>query len=408
VSELSLSLPLPRSASRDAVRRILAGNVLSLVGDGLLLPFAALYFVRAFGFSAAGAGLVLAAMLGGTVLLTAPGGVVLDRLGAVRATIAATVLQGLACLTLAFASHLVLAVAVAVVFAAGRAVSRPGIDAILAELTEGQERTRAFAALNVAINVGLGAGAALGGAVAGFGTGGLRALFLLDAGSYLVFALLLRGAPEVPVEGRERCGGYRAVVRDRTFLKLVAIAFFAFVGLTQIDVSFSLFTVTTLGLPVGVVGLAGLANTLAVVAFQGRVVRRTEGISRTRLIAAGCAGLALCWAFTAAAGVLPGTILPAAALVAALATMGLAETALIPVVFGLVNDLAPAELRGRYNGFLWAAIGAAFAAGPLAGGALVGSGLAWLWLAGLVACAATAAALGLRLELPAPRAAAGR
>lgn len=403
MSELSLSLPLPRSSSRDAVRRILAGNVLSLVGDGLLLPFAALYFVRAFGFSAAEAGLVLAAMMGGAVLLTAPGGVVLDRLGTVRATVAATVLQGLACVTLAFSSTLALAVAVAVVFAAGRAVSRPGIDAILAELTEGQERTNAFAALNVAINVGLGAGAALGGAVAGFGTGGLRALFLLDAASYLVFAALLSGAPEVAVERDERSGGYRAVLRDRTFLKVVAIAFFAFIGLTQIDVSFSLFTVNTVGLPVGIVGIAGLANTLAVIAFQGQVVRRTAGIARTRLIAVGCAGLVLCWAFVAAADVLPGTILPAAALVAALATMGLAETALIPVVFGLANDLAPAELRGRYNGLLWAAVGAAFAAGPLAGSAVLGAGLAWLWLSGLVACAAAAAALGLRLELPASR-----
>jgi MFS family permease len=399
VSDFSLSIPLPRSSSRDAVRRVLGGNVLSLLGDGMLLPFAALYFVRAFGFSPAGAGLVFATLMGGTVVLTAPGGLVLDRLGTVRATAAATALQGLACLALAFASNLAAAVAVAAVFAAGRAVARPGLDAVIAQLTEGQDRTDAFAALNVAINVGFGAGAALGGAIATLGIGGLRALFLFDAASYLLFALVLRTAPDAPVESRAEHGGYAAVLRDRVFLQLLAIGFFAFVSLAQVDVSFSLFTVSTVGLPIGVVGLAGLANTLAVIALQGQIVRRTAGIARGRLIAAGAAGLVLCWGFAASAAVLPGSVLPAAALVAALGTMGLAETALIPVVFGLVNDLAPDGLRGRYNGLLWAVVGAAFALGPLAGGALVGAGLPWLWLAGLVGCAATTAVLGLRLDL---------
>lgn len=399
MSELTIPLPLPRTTEGAAVRRILLGNLLSLVGDGLLLPFAAIYFIRAFGFSAAEAAGVLAAMTGGSVLLTAPGGVVLDRFGTVRATIAATALQGTACALLAFSGSLGVALALAALFAAGRAVARPGVDAVVAELTEGEERTNAFAALNVAINIGFGLGAALGGALATLGAGGMRWLFLLDALSYLVFAVLLRGAPQVASHTRGGRGGYAAVLRDRTFLQVVAIAFIAFLGLTQIDVSFSLFTVSTLGLPLAVVGVAGLANTLAVVVFQGAVVRRTAGIARTRLVAAGAAGLAVCWLLTALAAALPGEALPSAALVAALGAMGLAETALIPVVFGLANDLAPAELRGRYNGLLWAAIGAAFAVGPLAGGALVGAGLAWAWLAGLLGCAGVAAALGLRLEV---------
>ncbi|HEV2593228.1 MAG TPA: MFS transporter, partial [Gaiellaceae bacterium] len=396
---VSIALPFPRTATpRDAVRRILGGNVLSLVGDGMLLPFAALYFIRAFGFSPAGAALVFAAMTGGSVVLTAPGGVVLDRLGTARASAAATLLQAAACVGLAFASSLTAAVAMALVFAAGRAVSRPGVDAIVAQLTEGQERTNAFAALNVATNVGLGAGAALGGALATLGTGGLRWLFIADAASYFLFAVVLRGAPEVVRERGVAHGGYAAVLRDRAFLRILAITFVAFVGLTQIDVSFPLYTVSTVGLPIGIVGIAGLANTVVVVALQGQVMRRTAAIARHRLIAVGAAGLALCWGLSAAASFLPGTILPAAALVAALATMGIAETALIPVLFATANELAPDALRGRYNALLWAAIGAAFAAGPLAGGALVGAGLSWAWLLGLAGFAASVAALGRRVE----------
>jgi MFS family permease len=394
VSDLSLAVPVPRTASADALRRILFANVLSLLGDGLLLPFAALYFMAAFGFAAAAAALVLAAMTGSGVLLTAPAGALIDRLGARRATAAATLLQGVACASLAFTATLPAAVAAAVLFGAGRAVARPGVDAIIGELSEGAERTAAFAALNVAINVGFGAGAALGGLIASFGTGGLRWLFLLDAASYLVFAVVVHAAPDVRVEGRTAStGGYRAVLGDRSFLLVLAIAVTGFVALTQIDVAFSLFTVATLGLPVGIVGLAGLANTLAVIALQGPIVRRTAGQPRTRLLAFGAAGLAGCWCLAGLAEVLPGGTLPSAALIAALGTMGVAETMLVPVVFGLANDLAPDDLRGRYNGLLWGAVGSAFAIGPLAGGSLVGAGLAPVWLAGLLLCAAATAAL---------------
>ena len=395
MSELSLPVPFPRTA--DPVSRILAGNVVSLLGDGMLLPFAALYFMHAFDFSPAGAALVLAAMMGGSVVLTAPGGVLLDRFGTVGATAAATVLQGIACIGLAFSSHLTAAVAMALVFAAGRAVARPGVDAVIGQLTEGREQTKAFATLNIAVNVGLGAGAALGGAVATLGTGALRWLFFFDALSYLVFAVVLSGAPATEVTHERARGGYASVLRDRVFLRLLAIAFVGFIGLTQIDAAFPLFTVSTVGLPIGIVGIAGLANTLAVIAFQHQVTRRTAGIPRSRLIAVGAAGLVLCWLLLALATALPGTILPAIAVVCALATMGLGETALIPVVFGMANELATDALRGRYNGLLWATVGAAFAAGPLAGGALVGAGLAWIWLAALIACAGAAALLGRRL-----------
>lgn len=51
--------------------------------------------------------------------------------------------------------------------------------------------------------------------------------------------------------------------------------------------------------------------------------------------------------------------------------MGGAETLVMPVVFGLANALAPTELRGRYNGALWAAVGAAFLLACAAAAALV-------------------------------------
>lgn len=399
MSELTVAVPLPRSAPHDAVRRILAGNALSLLGDGLLFPFAALYFVRTYGFSAAAAGLVLTVMAGSAAVLTVPAGAVLDRLGARRATIAATVVQGVACLLLPFGGTFAAALGAAAVFGAGRAVARPGVDAILGELTEGRDGTAAFAAMNVAINVGFGAGAAVGGLLAGLDGGALRWLFVLDAVTYLLFAVVLRGAPEAAAPAVERSGGYLEVLRDGRFLAVLAVGFLAFLALTQIDVGFSLFTVGVAHVSVAVVGAAGLANTLAVIAFQGIAVRRTAGMARSRVIALGGLALGACWALVGLGAI--GGIAGGVALVAALAAMGVAETLLVPVVFGLANALAPAALRGRYNAALWAAFGAAFAVGPVGGGALVGAHLAWLWLALLGAAAAALAVAARHVGEPA-------
>lgn len=405
MSELAIALPAPRVDPARALRRILAGNALSLLGDGLLLPFAAVYFVRAAGFTAAEAGLVLAIMMGASVVLTVPAGIVLDRFGAKRATIVATAAQALSCLALGFAGSFGAALTVATVFGASRAVARPGLDALIGDLTEEGGATEAFAGLNFALNVGFGAGAALGGLLAGV-AGVSRWPFVLDAVSYVLFAAVLAGAPAVVRAASSRGaegGGYRAVLGDRTFLLLLGVGFLVFVGMTQVDVAFPLYTVSVVHLPVGVMGAAALANTIAVVVLQPLVTRRTATIARSRLVVAGAAAFGVCWLLTAAGALLPGRVAPAVALVAALAAMGAAETLLIPVVFGLVNGLAPAELRGRYNGLLWAVVGAAFVAGPLGGGALIGAGQPGLWIVLLLACAAGAAALAepLRRALPA-------
>jgi MFS family permease len=391
----AVALPLP--ASPNAVRRILTANAVSVLGDGVLFPFAAIYFVAACGFSAAAAGLVLAVMMGAGVVLTAPAGALLDRFGARTASIAATLAQAAGCIALGFATTLPAALAAALVYGAGRSVSRPGLDALIGALSDAAERTSAFAALNLATNIGFGAGAAIGGLLAGLDGDAMRWLFVADAATYGAFAIALAGAPDTPVDERAH-GGYRAVLRDRAFVLVAGLCLVVFLGLTQLDVGFALFSVSVVHVPIGVVGIAGLANTAAVVALQTPMIRWTEGMRRTRLLAAGSASLAACWALMALAAVVPGATLPAAALIAALAMMGVAETVLLPIIFALVNDLAPDELRGRYNAAIWTVGSSAFALGPLVGGALIGAHLAGLWIVGLVACAVGAVGLARTLE----------
>jgi MFS family permease len=63
-----------------------------------------------------------------------------------------------------------------------------------------------------------------------------------------------------------------------------------------------------------------------------------------------------------------------------------------PVAAALVADLAPPELRGRYQGAFSMCWGVAFLLSPVVGGRLLtGLGAPALWLACLAACAAVAA-----------------
>ena len=96
------------------------------------------------------------------------------------------------------------------------------------------------------------------------------------------------------------------------------------------------------------IGFAFAANTLVIVVLQLFVLRRIEGVRRTRVIAV----MGLVWAGAGApgrSGLVPGT-LGASLLVAACASMfAFGETMLQPTIPALMNDLAPDHLRGRYN-----------------------------------------------------------
>ena len=59
-----------------------AGNALNYFGYGLILPFEIIYLHQIRGFSTATAGLVLAATMGTSAVVTPPTGAVLDRYSA--------------------------------------------------------------------------------------------------------------------------------------------------------------------------------------------------------------------------------------------------------------------------------------------------------------------------------------
>jgi MFS family permease len=69
-----------------------------------------------------------------------------------------------------------------------------------------------------------------------------------------------------------------------------------------------------------------------------------------------------------------------------------------PITPAIVNDLAPPELRGRYNTTVSMTWGVSLIIGPLVASLLIGAGLSALWIAVIVGGSVPAAVMAARLR----------
>src|SRR4029078_3245303 len=96
-----------------------AGNVLNYFGYGLILPFEIIYLQQIGGFSVSTAGLVLAATMGTSAIVTPPTGALLDRYSAKALVSAGSLASGLGYAGLAFVERPWQAFACSIVGGAG-------------------------------------------------------------------------------------------------------------------------------------------------------------------------------------------------------------------------------------------------------------------------------------------------
>jgi MFS family permease len=128
------------------------------------------------------------------------------------------------------------------------------------------------------------------------------------------------------------------------------------------------------------------------------VLKRLEGRSRTGALTIVLVIWAASWLFVGAAGLVPGTGLATALLIVAPAIFAIGETMWAPITPAIVNDLAPAELRGRYNATVSMMWSISLIVGPVLAGFLIGNDLAALWVAVIVGGSLTAAVMAARLR----------
>ena len=381
------------------------GGVVNSLGNGMAFPFIVIYLHNVRGISFADAGFSLAAGAVAALVAGLGAGSLVDRIGGRN-----TLLLGLLQQSAAFALFPLIrqpwhAVALLALEGSGTACFWPGQSTLLTRLAPPEDRHSAFSVQRIAMNLGLGLGGLVGGLIAATSDpGSFTKLFLLDAGTFFVYAAVLSTIQEpgrAVSEDEEAAGGYRAVLRDRNFLALLGLnVLFVAVGY-EVFALLAPFAKNYAGVSEHWVGLIWLANTLAVVLLQLPVSKLLEG--RRRMLA--LASMNAIWAVAAlivlAAGDLLDGTSAAVVLIGAGVVFGIGETLQAPTQPPLVADLAPERLRGRYfalGSMSWSVGGVL---GPAVGGPLLGWHPLAVWPTAAAVCiVAIAGCLLLERNLP--------
>jgi predicted MFS family arabinose efflux permease len=381
-----------------------AGNALNYLGYGLVLPFEIIYLHQIRGFSASTAGLVLAATMGSSAIVTPPTGALLDRYSAKAFVVAGSLASALGYAGFAFVDRPWQGFACSIVAGAGLGAAGTANRTLVVRLVTQEQRAAAFALNRVAGNFGIGAGATVAGFVvaAAQQLSTFQLLYFFDAVTSAGLALIVLAAVPSPraeiVAATDANGtGFRAVARDRIFLTVIAANIVLVVaGHTFFSNILPPFAKTHTPVGPAEIGIIILVNTSVIVIAQIPAVRAVARMRRTHAFAATSALFAV-----ALLAVLPATLIhsePAAtSLLAGVAIVfACGEIAHTLVLGPLVADMAPAHLLGRYLSLYSLTFTGSLALGPAVGGLLLQTSPDAIWWGGALA-AALAGAVLLRL-----------
>jgi MFS family permease len=369
-----------------------AGNALNYFGYGLVRPFEIIYLHQIRGFPTSTAGLVLAATMGTSPIVTPPTGALLDRYSAKAIVVAGSLASALGYAGFAFVEHPWEAFACSVVGGAGLGAAGTANRTLVVRLVTPEQRAAAFALNRVAGNFGIGLGATVAGFVvaAAPGLGTFQILYIFDAVTYAGFALTVAAVPSpraVTVPATDANGtGFRAVARDRIFLTVIAANIvLVVVGHTLFSNILPPFAIAHTPVGPAAIGIIVLVNTCFIVIAQIPAVRVVARMRRTHAFALASALFAV-----SLLAVLPATLIHSAfaatsLLVGAAIVFALGEIAHILVLGPLVADMAPAHLLGRYLSLYSLTFTLSLAIGPAIGGLLLKTALDAIWWGGAVA-----------------------
>ena len=215
----------------DAQVWILAiGRFLSEVGTGFTLFYAPIFFVNQLGFSATSVGLAL-----GSASITGVVGRILGGLfsdspmwGRRRTLLLSSAIAAGASVVLATTINFPTLVIGNLLIGLGQGLYWPASEALVADLTSPSERREAYALTRLADSLGMGMGIVFGGALIG-STGAYRALFVIDAVSFVVFFVVVYFAiqeiyrPQADKSSSFLSQGWLTALSDRRLLIYVCV-----------------------------------------------------------------------------------------------------------------------------------------------------------------------------------------
>lgn len=383
-----MSAATPRARFRAAARArvgglprpfwwLWIGTLVNRLGT-FVEPFLVLYLTAERGLSVGAAGAVLGVYGAGTIIAQPLGGSLADRVGRRTVLAGSLILSALVLGGLGAARDVWLIGALAFLLGVVGDCGRPAVQAAVSDLVPFGDRRRAAGLQFWAVNLGFSAAAVAGGALASAGYG---LLFALDALTCLAYGLIvLRAVPETrPQAARDHRGpGWSVIAADRPVMALLAINLVAAYGF------FQLFGVLPLSMDQDGLGPAVYG---AVIALNGIAIVVLHPLASTVLLRHDPSDvLAASWGFMALGALVLASAeaVPGYALGVLLFTLG--EIGSASTGPGLIGELAPAALRGRYNGAYGISFTVGAALGPVIGTQLLGerdSVVPWLTAAAL-------------------------
>ena len=355
------------------------GRFLSEIGTGFTLFYAPIFFVNHVGLSATAVGIALGSASISGVLGRILGGSFADSRfwGRRRTLLLSAAVAAIASLVLATTRSFSTLVVGNLLIGLGQGLYWPATEAVVADLTPPEKRREAYAVTRLADNIGLGLGIVFGGALIGT-TGAYRALFIVDAVSFVVFfgvvylAISETYRPQqtrLPVQN-----SWATALRDRRLLiyVLVNILFTTYISqlYSTMPLYFSNFVRTEVGKGFSPSTISALfAGHLALaILCQLPIARALRHLSHPRALTISALLWALGFGCIWATGV---TSFPLAWAILGLGVFAIATVSYTPSATSLVTDLAPESQRGVYlsiNSLCWAA--GYFIGPPLGGWAL--------------------------------------
>ncbi|HET9171249.1 MAG TPA: MFS transporter [Actinospica sp.] len=379
-----MSLPRP-------VRLLIAARAINQFG-AFSLAFLTVLLSRGLGASLGAAGAVSAAFGLATIPSRLLGGRLADRVGRRRTILLGLVGCAAAQLGIAAAPDLAVAAGCAILLGLAFELYEPPSQAMIADAVPPDGRTAAYTLLTTALAVG-NTGAGLVAEVVG--RTNLRWLFVVDAGTCLACALIIRLAlPDTPSQHEEIAASESSPWRDRALLLVTAAG-------TVYALIYMLMLVS-LPLSLGVDGInpagAGLIMAVAtVVLVVSRPLLRTGRLADLPTgpaFAAGYLLMALGLAGYAVAHTLPALLAPTVA-------WSLGNQLLMGRALAAVSGLAPPGATARYLAVYGLSWGFATVAAPVVGTWLIGSfGSGTLWSVMAAACLAMSVAAPVTFAAP--------
>jgi len=385
-------------------RRFVSAIVADTVGSGLFLPLTILYFLKVTDLTLVQIGSALSL----SALLTMPAafviGTLVDRLGGRRMMLLGNLVQAVGMLGYLWVEEFWPVALCTVLLNLGRQAFWGSFGNVVTAITKPGERELWFGFLQALRNLGYAVGGVLAGIALQLDTElAFRTVVVANALTFVLAFVLLLDVPDhrsVPADHVAVGGGWRVVLRDRAYLRLVLGQLTFVVGIMVLNFALPVYAAETLALPGWLVGAIFTLNTVMVGLGQGLMVRWMTGRVRARMMALAQLLFVAGYATFVLAGVLPVWLAVAAMLLGAVVyTSG--ELVGGPVFSATAAEAAPDHLRGRYLGLVQLVWGIGGTVAPVAYTWLLQHGTATIWLVlGLVALLGAAFALTLPRVLP--------